>query len=90
MVGSKLKRVAAGQQVLCITHLPQVAVYADSHYLVSKSVENGRTRTDVVLLSGDRRVDEIARMLGGAFITDKSREHAAEMILAVSDASIEK
>jgi len=86
MVGSKLKRVAAGQQVLCITHLPQVAVYADSHYLVSKSIENGRTRTEVTLLSGEKRVDEIARMLGGAFVTDKSREHAAELILSASAA----
>jgi len=64
-----------------------VAVYADNHYLVSKMIDNGRTRTEVTLLSGDTRVDEIARMLGGAFVTDKSREHAAELILSASDAS---
>jgi DNA repair protein RecN (Recombination protein N) len=84
MVGSKLKKVAAGQQVLCITHLPQVAVYADKHYLVSKSIDNNRTRTDVTMLTEETRVAEIARMLGGAHVTDKSREHAAEMILAAS------
>jgi len=90
MVGSKLKRVAACQQVLCITHLPQVAVYADNHYLVSKMIDNGRTRTEVTLLSRSKRVDEIARMLGGAFVTDKSREHAAELILSASDACGQK
>ncbi len=85
MVGSKLKRVASGQQVLCITHLPQVAVYADNHYLVSKSIDNGRTRTDVTRLSDEARIEEIARMLGGAHVTGTSREHAAEMILAATD-----
>jgi len=82
MVGKKLKSVAARQQVLCITHLPQVAVYADSHYLVAKNVAEGRTHTSLRLLSGAEQVDEIARMLGGITITGKSREHAAEMIEA--------
>lgn len=80
MVGRKLKSVASRQQVLCITHLPQVAVYADSHYLVAKTVEDGRTRTSLRVLSHEERIDEVARMLGGINVTGKSREHAAEMI----------
>ncbi|NVN98457.1 MAG: DNA repair protein RecN [Geobacteraceae bacterium] len=84
MVGKKLKAVAARQQVLCITHLPQVAVYADSHYQVAKRVEEGRTHTSLALLSPEERVDEVARMLGGLTVTDKSREHAAEMIGAAA------
>ena len=86
MVGKKLKGVAARQQVLCITHLPQVAVYADHHYLVAKDIVDGRTQTSLALLSGETRIDEIARMLGGIAITGKSREHAAEMIEAVLSA----
>lgn len=82
MVGRKLKAVASRQQVLCITHLPQVAVYADSHYLVVKNIEAGRTQTSLRLLSPDEKIDEIARMLGGITVTGKSREHAAEMIEA--------
>jgi len=82
MVGKKLKSVAFGQQVLCITHLPQVAVYADSHYLVAKEIASGRTHTALTLLSSEEQIDEIARMLGGITVTGKSREHAAEMIAA--------
>jgi len=82
MVGRKLKTVASRQQVLCITHLPQVAVYADSHYLVVKNIEAGRTQTTLRLLTPDEKIDEIARMLGGITVTGKSREHAAEMIEA--------
>lgn len=80
MVGRKLKRVSAKQQVLCITHLPQVAAFADHHYRVVKATGDGRTRTRVELLSGDARVAEMARMLGGAKITEKTLEHAREMI----------
>jgi DNA repair protein RecN (Recombination protein N) len=80
LVGEKLKRVAAGQQVLCITHLPQVAAFADSHYLVEKRVADGRTVTAATLLPADERVAEMARMLGGTRITEKTLEHAREMI----------
>ncbi len=80
MVGEKLKRVAGGQQVLCITHLPQVAAFADHHFRVEKLVEGGRTRTCVSHLAGNERVKEMARMLGGVKITDKTLEHAREMI----------
>jgi DNA repair protein RecN (Recombination protein N) len=86
LVGRKLKTVAGRQQVLCITHLPQVAVFADHHYLVSKSVAGGRTETSLQLLAGESRIDEIARMLGGVTVTAKSREHAAEMLEAAAHA----
>ncbi len=82
LVGRKLKTVATRQQVLCITHLPQVAVFADQHYLVAKTVVSGRTVTSLQLLGGESRIEEIARMLGGVTITAKTREHAAEMIEA--------
>jgi DNA repair protein RecN (Recombination protein N) len=80
MVGRKLKRVADRQQVLCITHLPQVAAFADCHYRVEKHQEDGRTVTKVVLLQDEERVNEVARMLGGVNITGTTREHARELI----------
>ena len=80
LVGVKLKRVAASQQVLAITHLPQVAAFADLHLRVEKSVSLGRTATCVERLEGEGRVAEVARMLGGARVTEKTLEHAREMI----------
>lgn len=80
LVGEKLKRVSKGQQVLCITHLPQVAAFADHHYLVEKRIEGGRTATAVTSLEGEARVAEMARMLGGVTITGRTMEHAREMI----------
>jgi len=80
LVGEKLKRVAGGQQVLCITHLPQVAAFADHHFRVEKIVDGGRTRTCVNHLAGNERVKEMARMLGGVKITEKTLDHAREMI----------
>lgn len=79
-VGKRLKRVAAGRQVFCITHLPQIASMATSHYGVSKSVKKDRTSTEVRLLEEKERVDEIARMLGGKTITEATIRHAEEMI----------
>jgi DNA repair protein RecN (Recombination protein N) len=79
-VGKKLKRVAAKRQVFCITHLPQIASMATSHYGVAKSVKNDRTSTEVRLLDKKERVDEIARMLGGKTITEATLKHAEEMI----------
>jgi DNA repair protein RecN (Recombination protein N) len=79
-VGEKLKRVAQNQQVLCITHLPQVAAFADHHFRVEKRVTDGRTTTAVAFLAGEERVAEMARMLGGVKITEKTLEHAREMI----------
>jgi DNA repair protein RecN (Recombination protein N) len=79
-VGRKLKRVATKRQVFCITHLPQIASMATSHYGVAKSVKSDRTSTEVRLLGKKERVDEIARMLGGKTITEATIKHAEEMI----------
>jgi DNA repair protein RecN (Recombination protein N) len=79
-VGKKLKRVAEKRQVFCITHLPQIASMAASHYGVAKSVKKDRTTTEVRLLDNKERVDEVARMLGGKTITDATIKHAGEMI----------
>jgi DNA repair protein RecN (Recombination protein N) len=81
LVGKKLKKVAREQQVLCITHLPQVASCADHHYRVEKRVVDGRTATGVNLLDEESRVAEIARMLGGVTVTGRTLEHAREMIV---------
>lgn len=80
VVGRKLKRVAGNQQVLCITHLPQVAACADHHFTVEKQTQSGRTRTSLEMLSDEQRVEELARMLGGAKLSEKAREHAREMM----------
>ena len=80
VVGRKLKAVAARQQVLCVTHLPQIAAFADQHLAVRKRVERGRTVTLVEPLAGDARVEEVARMLGGETITATARQHAREML----------
>jgi DNA repair protein RecN (Recombination protein N) len=79
-VGKKLKSVASHNQVLCITHLPQVAAFADHHLSVQKSTVGGRTQTTVVELSKKDRKEEIARMLGGPTLTKKSIENAAELL----------
>ncbi|BCA80284.1 DNA repair protein RecN [Desulfuromonas sp. AOP6] len=79
-VGEKLRRVAQGLQVLCITHLPQVAAFGDRHYRVEKMQQSGRTFTALVPLEGEERVREMARMLGGAQVTEKTLAHAREMI----------
>ena len=80
VVGRKLKGVAARQQVLCVTHLPQIAALADHHLAVRKHVTRGRTVTTVERLTEDERVEEIARMLGGAVVTETARTHAREML----------
>ena len=80
IVGKKLKQVAASHQVICVTHLPQIAALADSHYIVEKEIVKGRTFAQVKRLGDKDRVDEVARMLGGVKITDKTRRHAEEMV----------
>ncbi|MCD6452531.1 MAG: DNA repair protein RecN [Acidobacteria bacterium] len=80
VVGRKLKRLARAHQIICITHLPQIAAFADAHFLVEKSVEGGRTKTWIKPLSPEERVGEIARMLGGERITETTRKHAEELI----------
>jgi DNA repair protein RecN (Recombination protein N) len=79
-VGRKLKDVSKHHQILCITHLPQIACFGDRHYRVLKAVSDERTVTSVDVLSREQRLDEIARMLGGAELTRKTREHAREML----------
>ncbi len=79
-VGKKLKDVAQHHQILCITHLPQIACFGDKHYRVAKTVSDERTITSVDFLSEEERLDEIARMLGGSELTKKTRAHAREML----------
>jgi len=80
MVGRRLCELGATRQVLCVTHLPQVASQADNHIRVIKITDGKTTRIGVSALQGDERVEEIARMLGGVKITQRTREHAAEML----------
>lgn len=80
MVGRQLKALAQSGQVLCVTHLPQVASQADHQVRVSKRTTGGATRTTLEELEADARVEELARMLGGAKITERTREHAREML----------
>ncbi len=98
VVGAQIRRVAGeeiatkrgratrprpGRQVLCVTHLPQIAAYADHHFHVSKTEVSGRTETHVRQLSATERKDELARMLGGS-VTTKARAHAAELLAQVA------
>jgi DNA repair protein RecN (Recombination protein N) len=80
MVGRRLQELGAHRQVLCVTHLPQVASLADQHFRISKVTDGKSTRTQVHALGKDERVEELARMLGGVEITRKTLEHAAEML----------
>ena len=81
-IGRKIADVAKHHQVLCITHLPQIAAFADVHFAVEKREEAGRTVSEVRRVDGKARVEEIARMLGGATITKATRAAADEMITA--------
>src|SRR5205823_13710072 len=81
-VGKKLKELARTHQVICVTHLPQIATFADHHYLIEKKQANGRAKTSVRLIAGEERTEEIARMLSGAKLTDTSLKHAEQMIKA--------
>jgi DNA repair protein RecN (Recombination protein N) len=83
-VGRKLKKLAAHHQVLCVTHQPQVAALADSHYVVEKEMSGERTSVRVVKLDKQTRVEELARMLTGATVTDTARKHAKEMLKAAA------
>jgi DNA repair protein RecN (Recombination protein N) len=82
IVGQKLKKVAAAHQVICVTHLPQIAALADAHYAVDKEVARGRTFTRVKRLDERERVREVARMLAGVKVTDQAVRHAEEMVKA--------
>ena len=81
-VGRKLKSLARSNQVLCVTHLPQIATFADNHYVIEKKESGGRTRTSIRAVTGEGRTEEVARMLSGAKLTETSRKHAEQMIKA--------
>ena len=81
-VGKKLKALARANQVLCVTHLPQIATFADHHYLIEKESAAGRTRTTIRPITGDEQKVEIARMLSGAKVTETSLIHAEQMLKA--------
>lgn len=81
-VGRKLKSLAKSNQVLCVTHLPQIASFADHHYLIEKRESAGRSRTGIHLLQGKERTEEVARMLSGAKLTEASLKNAEAMLSA--------
>ena len=81
-VGQKLKALSRAQQVICITHLPQIAAFADQHFLIEKAERGGRTHTGVRQMEHGERVEEIARMLSGASLTETSIRHAEQMLAA--------
>jgi DNA repair protein RecN (Recombination protein N) len=81
-VGKKLKSLARANQVLCITHLPQIASFADHHYLIEKRETAGRTKTLVRALTTAEQTEEIARMLSGEKLTETSRQHAEQLLKA--------
>jgi DNA repair protein RecN (Recombination protein N) len=80
IVGKKLKTLGAERQVLCVTHLPQVASQAGEQWSVAKGADSGGARSRVAVLDQKSRIEEIARMLGGVAITATTRRHAAEML----------
>jgi DNA repair protein RecN (Recombination protein N) len=84
VIGSKLRKLAANHQVLCITHLPQIASYAQRHLTVRKEVQGDKTRTSVRVMEGPERLEEIAEMIGGQRITDTTRAQAKELLDAAS------
>ncbi|HZR55948.1 MAG TPA: DNA repair protein RecN [Terriglobales bacterium] len=79
-VGKKLKSLSRSNQVLCVTHLPQIATFADHHYLIEKKESGSRTRTTIRQITGEERTEEVARMLSGAKLTDTSKKHAEQML----------
>ena len=80
VAGRKLRTLGSAFQVLCITHLPQIAAYADTHYSIEKQADDGRTHTRVTRLNDGGRIEELARMLGGEGVTDGLRAAAREML----------
>lgn len=79
-IAEKIYQVAIGSQVLCISHLPQVAAMADTHLYIAKSIKNGRTKTSVKPLGDEEKIREIGRMISGVEITDLTKEHAKELL----------
>ena len=86
-VGQKLKALSRTQQVLCITHLPQIAAFADQHFLIEKSESRGRSKTDIRRMNDSERIQEVARMLSGATLSDTSLRHAENLLASSRDTS---
>jgi DNA repair protein RecN (Recombination protein N) len=80
VVGRKLAALARRRQVLCITHLPQIAAFADHHFAVEKATERGRTRSTARQLGAEDRLEEVARMLGGVKVTAEAKKHAEQLL----------
>ncbi|CAI2678278.1 DNA repair protein RecN [Apilactobacillus kunkeei] len=79
-IAEKISKIAQKSQVLCITHLPQVAAMSDHHYFIEKKIDKNRTKTSIIKLSVQKRVDELARMLSGTTVTDLTLQHANELL----------
>jgi DNA repair protein RecN (Recombination protein N) len=79
-VGRRLKKIASGDQVMCVTHLAQIAGFADHHYVVSKRENKGRTVSEVSEVTGEARVKEIGRMLSGERVTEEALRHAEQLL----------
>jgi len=79
-VAEKLGQISANHQIICVTHLPQIASMADIHFYISKSIISNKTKTNVEELDFESEIREIARMLGGAKLTELTLKHAEEMI----------
>ena len=80
VVGEKLFELSERHQVICVTHLPQIASFAPSHFRINKVETDGRIETRISRLDQDERIAEIARMLAGAAVTESAREHARQLI----------
>jgi DNA repair protein RecN (Recombination protein N) len=79
-IAEKIYRISVHSQVLCITHLPQVAAMADTHLFIMKEMQKGRTRTKVKVLNQEEKIKEIGRMISGVEMTDLTRQHAKELL----------
>ena len=82
-VGQKLKDLSSRYQIFCVTHLAQIAAFADHQYRIEKIVLDGRSVTRVEALSGEARVEELVRMMSGSRVTDAARQHVKELLKAV-------
>lgn len=80
VVGEKIYNISKNHQVICISHLPQIAAFADSHFVINKTSTGNRTITEVVKLSDEERIQEMARLLGGFNMTETTLKHASELI----------
>ena len=87
-IAEKIYKVASGSQVLCISHLPQVAAMADTHLFIAKIIKGGRTKTSVTPLGVEEKIKEIGRMISGAEITDLTKKHAEELLYLAGENKI--